>query len=217
MGYHRCEWATEKKPQSQTDFRRVEELAHRPIYQLLLNDMDFFSPSGDRIRDIENCPPNKIGGVRFTVQYQKNGMHGQKITHAANKEHPEFCCARAAQRICQRATRLGLDSTSPASAYRSNRKSKKPTFFHSNMINTMLRKMAANTYKLTKADGLKYTGHSFRIGATVMLYCGGAKDLKIQNQLRWRSLTFLDYLRNVPQSAANHMHIINTADVDSWV
>jgi hypothetical protein len=77
--------------------------------------------------------------------------------------------------------------------------------------------MAAATYKLTKADGLRYTGHSLRIGATVILYCGGAKDLEIQNRLRWRSLTFLDYLRNIPQSEVNHMHILNAADVDSWV
>jgi hypothetical protein len=77
--------------------------------------------------------------------------------------------------------------------------------------------MTAHTYNMTKADGLKYTGHSFRIGATILLYCGGSTDLEIKNRLRWRSMTFLDYLRDVPQSAVNHMRVINTADTDSWV
>jgi hypothetical protein len=65
--------------------------------------------------------------------------------------------------------------------------------------------MGARTYQLTAADGLKYTGHSFRIGATVILYCGGAKDLEIKHRIRWRSMLFLDYLRDVPQLAVNHM------------
>jgi hypothetical protein len=217
MGYRRCEWANEKTPKHMADFRRVEELEHKPIYQLLLDDMEFFNKDGERIREVTTCPPDKIGGVRFTVRFQKNGMHGQKVTHAANHTKQDFCCVRAAQRIQQRGIRLGLEGPNPASAYRANRNSKKPSFFHASAINTMLRKMAANTYKLAKADGLKYTGHSMRIGATVILYCGGAKDLEIQNRLRWRSLTFLDYLRDVPQSAVNHMHVLNTADVDSWV
>jgi hypothetical protein len=216
MGYRRCEWATEKNPKHMRDFRCVEELAHKPIYQILLDDMEFFNNSGKRIHDVQNCLPEKLGGVRFTVRFQKNGMHGQKITHAANPTQPELCCVRAAQRIQQRAARLGLDGPNPASAYRSNQNSKKPSFFHASLINTILRKMAVNTYKLTKADNVKYTGHSVHIGVTVILYCGGAKDLEIQNRIQWRSLTFLDYLRDVPQSAVNHMHILNTANIDSW-
>jgi hypothetical protein len=84
MGYRRCEWANEKTPKHMADFRRVEELEHKPIYQLLLDDMEFFNKDGERIREVTTCPPDKIGGVRFTVRFQKNGMHGQKVTHAAN-------------------------------------------------------------------------------------------------------------------------------------
>jgi hypothetical protein len=145
MGYRRCEWATEKNPKHQNDFRRVEDLADKPIYQLLLDDMAFFSPTGERIRDIRTHPPDKVGGVRFTVRFQKNGMHGQQITQTANHAQQDFCCARAAQRIQQRGVRLGLDGTSPASAYQANRNSKQPSFFHASSINTLLRKMAAAT------------------------------------------------------------------------
>jgi hypothetical protein len=79
--------------------------------------------------------------------------------------------------------------------------------------------MAKYTYQyndLKEAD-LSFTGHSIRIGACVLLYCGGATtDIEIQHRLAWRSRAFLDYLRDMPCSAINHMQIINAADVESW-
>jgi hypothetical protein len=36
-----------------------------------------------------NCPTDKIAGIRFTLHFQKNCQHGQKVTHAANQEPPK--------------------------------------------------------------------------------------------------------------------------------
>jgi hypothetical protein len=112
-----------------------------------------------------------------------------------------------------------LQGHQPASAYRANPGSKKPSFFCVRTIQALIRDMAKRTYQcsnLKEAD-LHFTGHSVRIGACVLLYCGGAKDIEIQHRLRWRSMAFLDYLRDMPRSAINHMQIINAADVESWL
>jgi hypothetical protein len=218
MGYRRCEWASEKSPKNPDDVPRVSPM-NDSIYQCTLDDFKLLGREGERISDPENYPPDKLGGSIHRVRWQKNGQHGQKVRQAANREDPSFCCVRAVQRIKQRAKRLGLQGHQPASAYRANRGSKKPSFFCVRTIQALIRDMAKRTYKcddLQEAD-LRYTGHSIRIGACVLLYCGGAKDIEIQHRLRWRSMAFLDYLRDMPRTAINHMRIINAADVESWL
>jgi hypothetical protein len=220
MGYRRCEWASDKAAVKPEDVTRCENPT-KDIYQAVLDDYRLLGEQGKRLTTEEELTysADKLSGAVITVRFQKNGHHGEKVSQAANTTQPDFCCARAIQRIKQRAKRLGLQGHHPASAYRAFKKSVRPSFFHASMITKLLRKMAEITYDCDlKEAGLNYTGHSLRIGATVILYCGGARDTDIQHRLRWRSMTFLTYLRDVPQAAINHMHLVNaiTADVESW-
>ena len=63
---------------------------------------------------------------------------------------------------------------------------------------------ALNVYKLDPNDKrqaarlAKWTSHSIRIGACVLLYANGFTILQLQFILRWKSMAFRDYLRNVP-------------------
>ena len=152
------------------------------------------------------------------MRFQKNGDNGQELTEAANHTDPQLFCVRTAQRVKQRAARLGLEGQDPASAYRANKGSRKASFFHSGMIKTLLRNMAKRTYHSADlgADNLLFTGHSFRVGAAVLLHAGGADGKDIQTRLRWKSDTFLMYLRDVPQIALNHIRMLNLADVENW-
>jgi hypothetical protein len=218
MGYRQCEWASEKSPKNPEDVPRISP-TNREIYQCILDDIKLLGKNGERISDPVTYPASQLGGTLHRVRWQKNGQNGQKVRQSANHADPSFCCARAVQRIHQRAHRLGLQGHQPASAYRANRGSKRPSFFCVKSITDLMRSMAKRTYKvedLKEAD-LRFTGHSVRIGACVLLYCGGAKDIEIQHRLRWRSMAFLDYLRDMPRSAINHMQIINAADVESWL
>ena len=113
---------------------------------------------------------------------------------------------------------MGLQGHEPASAYRANNGSKKPSFFYSSLIKTLLKATAKRTYKSDDlvADGLLFTGHSLRVGAAVILHAArdDAKDIK--SRLRWKSDSFMMYLRDMPQIAINHVRMINMADVESW-
>jgi hypothetical protein len=217
MGYRRCEWASEKNPKHSEDFPRAQNPT-KEIYQVLVDDFRILGEGGARITDDLTHPADKLSAAVVTVRFQKNGDHGQKITQAANTADPQFCCVRAIQRIKQRAHRLGLSGPSPASAYRAHQKSRKPNYFYVRIIQQLLTRMAEKAYDCdAKEAGLSYTGHSLRIGATVILYCGGARDTEIQHRIRWRSLSFLTYLRDVPRAAINHMMIVNAPDVESWM
>ncbi len=137
---------------------------------------------------------------------------------SANIHQPTFCGARAAQRIKQQAHRLGFDPHQPASAYRSNPGSKRPSFFHRKMVQTLLENTAKYTYKLAdlKQHNLSYTPHSIGIGAVVIMHCGGAKKHDIKFNLRYTSDAFMAYLRDIPATAINQIRLINAADVESW-
>jgi hypothetical protein len=108
MGYRRCEWAAEKAPKHSRDFPRADDPA-KSIYQVLLDDIRLIGTGGERISAELAYPASRLQAVKITVCFQKNGDNGQELTEAANHLDPQLCCARAAQRVKQRAARLGLE------------------------------------------------------------------------------------------------------------
>ena len=73
-------------------------------------------------------------------------------------------------------------------------------------ITTALRACAARVHKIDPADSSlkQYTPHSLRIGACVLLYEKGKSAVFIKDRLRWKSDTFMDYLRDTPIVAKQH-------------
>jgi hypothetical protein len=217
VGYRRCEWAVEKAPKHQTDFPRADDPA-KSISQVLLDDIRLIGTGGERVYAEIDYPASRLQAVKICVHFQKNGGNRQILTKAANHKDPQLCCVRAAQQVKQRAARLGLEGQDPALAYPANKGSKKASFFHSRLIKTLLRNMANITYNSVDsvADNLLFTGHSFRAGAAVLLHAGGAEVKDIQTRLRWKLDTFLMSLRDVPQIATNHIHmLLKLAEVEN--
>jgi hypothetical protein len=185
------------------------------IYQCRPSDFTILGKGGTRLTDEINHPEHQLGGVRITVRFQKNRDNGQLITQAANHDSPDFCIVRAVQRMKHRALRLGIESDQPCCVYRRSPGSKKPSFFHTSIIRDLLCKMATRTYNIdTKTEKLLYSGHSIRVGAAVLLNAAGFDGHDIKKRLRWRSDSFLMYLRNVPKVAFRHMPALNETDVD---
>jgi hypothetical protein len=116
---------------------------------------------------------------------------------------------------------LGLKPNMPLSCYKANKGTKQPNWFHSNIIRALLQSMAMTTYNVPnsaelKEQGFIFSSHSIHVGATVMLYVAGAEDSFIQTRLCWKSSTFLNYLRNMPRLAVEHLQLLQHADADSW-
>ena len=73
-----------------------------------------------------------------------------------------------------------------------------------------MKSIAKSVYSITNKNDLKrFTAHSLRVGACVALHMAGAKTLDIKNRLRWKSDSFLTYLRDMPQLGDNHNAFIN--------
>ena len=84
------------------------------------------------------------------------------------------------------------------------------------LVAASLRECAKTVYCLDDQKAINdYTCHSPRIGACVLLHCGGSNELTIKTRLRWESDAFSMYLRNVPCLAAQHNYICNEYDTDN--
>ena len=78
-------------------------------------------------------------------------------------------------------------------------------------ISVWLQQAAKIAYGISDLDDLaRWTSHSVRVGACVALHEAGAEPSTIKNRLRWRSDTFVDYLRHTGRLAANHAALLTS-------
>ena len=104
------------------------------------------------------------------------------------------------QRIVQRTVRLvGTSPNIPMCVYRHDNGNIQ--FITGSRIAQIMQHIAASVYKFdpTKdANALsRWSSHSLRVGACVLLHAMGFTDTQLQFLLRWKSFAFLVYLRNL--------------------
>lgn len=83
------------------------------------------------------------------------------------------------------------------------------------LVEKRLQFLATRTYDLTeKEDISRYTCHSLRVGACVLLHMSNASPDTIKLRLRWKSDSYLMYLRDTVKLASSHNVAMSTADPD---
>jgi hypothetical protein len=131
--------------------------------------------------------------VKFRTQ--KNGENGEEklLTGKA---------LQAIYRIIQRFVSLRSisDAATPLAIFK-DPISGEAKFITTSTIEKTMRTVAMHTYGLhpirEKADLQRWSAHSLRVGACVILHTMGFSGYQIKFLLRWKSDTFMMYLRNV--------------------
>ena len=193
--FRSIEWAQETKGKvkcASMQLAKGKQPEHLPM-AVTMGDIEFL--------DEHRCPfhgqdRERASYVAITWRTQKNNINGQIVTFGRAKT-TYLCPVRAAWRIQERAERiqhpsglLGVSSTGPIAKLEATQ---------------YLRACAARVYSyIDKADLEKYTLHSIRVGACVLLYELNKSAAFIKDRLRWRSDSFMDYLRDTPRIAALH-------------
>lgn len=134
-------------------------------------------------------------------QTQKNGEHGETRIFTRNAARPTICPVTAWLQIFQRFHTLrGLSPHIPLCVYLPPGLGK-VQFITARDIEAVLRSTAAAVYNLdpvkNSKDLQKWSSHSVRVGACVILHANGFSDTQIKYLLRWRSDAFMVYLRNL--------------------
>lgn len=147
--------------------------------------------------------------LAICYRWQKNGNNGEKVLYgAASHEHPHRCPVIAMRNILSRAEILGIPATAPLAWFLNDTGKQLITDKHICMI---LRRAARNAHEVLNDDDLqRWSAHSIRVGACVLLHEKGADPMFIKSQLRWKSDTFLTYLRHTHMLALRHSTLIQS-------
>ena len=141
-------------------------------------------------------------------RFQKNGGNGEKIPYDACPTRPDRCPRLALLRIIDRARRLGIPANAPLAQYKDA--SGSISFITDEIIAQYLRQAAKVAHSITDPNELALrTSHSIRIGACVALRALNHDFVFIKQRLRWRSDSFMMYLRHTPQLAALHSDLFS--------
>ena len=156
--------------------------------------------------------------VKIKWHFQKNGENGQVISFAHDPNDAEFSPVHAAQRILNRAKALKVPDDMPLAVYAANpgQDSSSFSFIDHHSVELHLKRTAEAVYNFKSLTDLaKFTLHSLRVGACVLMHVNGADPLLIKARLRWRSDSFMAYLRNTPRLAQLHNILFNNPSVDT--
>jgi hypothetical protein len=115
--------------------------------------------------------------------------------------------------MVMRARRLAQPGNMPVACYRT--KNAPLLFITGSRIATLLRKAVKKVRPSTSADDLKkYSAHSLRVWACVLLDKVGMSPSFIQKRLRWLGDTFKMYLRDTKAIQDKHLTALQSASSD---
>jgi hypothetical protein len=174
------------------------------IKAFITNDYVFYNKRRQVIKTLTMDSFDQAYFVQVTWRIQKNRQNGQAITLAADVDHPEICPVRSALRIVLRVQRLGQPSNLPIAVYKSEQG--KTLYLTGNKIAELLRAaVRAIRPDTTKEELKRYSAHSLRVWACVLLDEAGKSPEYIKKRLRWLGDSFRMYLRDT--SIIQHQHV----------
>ena len=215
-GFRKEEWCQS----SQSKFAVIHDWPGKPTKAFTWGDLTFFDRHKRRLSHHELTETN-VFYVRIRWRKQKNKDNGQEITYALDRDLPDFCPVLAALRIAQRAIRLRIPRHQPIGQGRHD-KTRKRIFLTNALVTSLLRLAAQSVYHLPAGDPEldKWASHSIRVTAANLLhrerfsdsYIQTRSDSYIQTRLRWKSDSFLKYLRNTFYTAMQHTTTLRLSD-----
>ncbi|CAB9531804.1 unknown protein [Seminavis robusta] len=208
-GYRLTEWA---QPAGKTNVlsphgngRTGPECKTRAV---IPNDIRAVGLCGVRLigMAIITLPLLRLSQMYVKFRTQKNGENGEEKLYERNPNPLGLCFVSSTYRSLVRFAQVqvmhpGLSPAStPLSVYW-DPKSRRAKLVDGSAIEKFMRRLAAAVYNLhplhDKADLSKWSSHSLRVGACVILHIMGFSDRDIQWILRWKSMSFVMYFRNV--------------------
>jgi hypothetical protein len=153
--------------------------------------------------------------VQITWRIQKNHQNSQKIKLSADTKNPVICPVRGALRMVMKACCLAQPDDMPVACYRTK---KAPLLFITgSRIATLRRKAAKKVQPSTLADNLKkYSAHSLRVWACVLLDEAGMSPSFIQKCLRCVGDSFKIYLRDTKAIKDKTLVLFNRHPLTLW-
>jgi hypothetical protein len=148
--------------------------------------------------------------LKITFRIQKNRQNGQSISFVADDKHPDICPVRSAYKILLRAKRLGQSDTQPMGVFVNTNGIVK--YLTGNKISEVLQSLAKACHAdLTKDEIMRFSSHSGRVWAVVILDEAGMQPDFIKSRLRWMGDSYRLYLRDTSILQQKHLTALDRA------
>ena len=176
---------------------------------VIVEDFSFSTATGRRVHNVAAAPNNDITFTTLCFRKQKNNDNGQTLTYRRRTDSSWLCPTQASLDIVRRAKRLGTPSNYPAAVYPDPATGKRRQITATQFA-FFLRHVARKVFDIPAGhkDLLAWSCHSIRVTAANLLHRARFSDSYVKNRLRWRSDTFLMYLRNTFYTADQHTKAI---------
>jgi hypothetical protein len=146
--------------------------------------------------------------LKVTFRIQKNRQNGQSITLVADDAHPDICPVRAAYRIFLRSKRLGQLDSEPMGVFVN--KFGITRYLTGNKIQDVLRSIAKAVHPdLTDDEIKRFSSHSGRVWALVLLDEAGMSPVFMTSRLRWMGESYKLYLRDTSVLQQQHVDALS--------
>lgn len=167
--------------------------------------------------DILSVPLRSIRKMWIRFRTQKNGHHGEERLYTFNEDGHCFV-TYAYNSLLRFRDLMKLESfltpISPLACYW-DPEHRMVRLINADDIEDFMRSLAVQVYNLhpvrDKKELQKWSAHSLRVGACVLLHVMGFPALDIQWLLRWRSNAFMAYLRNLAGLADRQHRAVDRA------
>ena len=152
-------------------------------------------------------PPAKI---KLTFRIQKNRQNGQPITFVADNKHPDICLVCVAYQIFLQAKRLGQSDNQPMGVFANHQGITK--YLTASKIAEVLQSFAKTCHPdLTRDEIMRFTLHSIRVWAVVLLDEAGMNADFIKSWLCWMGDLYRSYLRDTAVLQTKHVSALESS------
>lgn len=166
-------------------------------------DVTFYDKKGRKILQFDENTRKTVARARIKWRIQKNRRNGQSVTIIRDYSNDEICPVLAAFDIYNHSMKIGQRDDMPMVAMKTENGQVK--YLTGNRVKTLLRKVAREVHPdLTQEELNKFSAHSFRVWACVLLSEAGASPDLIKSRLRWMGDSYRSYLRDT--HGINEMH-----------
>ena len=201
LGPRPCEWC--QKTQSKVEYHEYPS-GKKVVKAFTRLDFEFFDRHGNKITTFTDETRLIVAKVRVRWKIQKNRQNGQKVTVVKNIECDDLCPTLAAWDIYVQSLKIGQAADMPMAATWDDKKNK-VKYMTATRVAEILRKIAKKVHpNMTKEDLMRFSAHTFRVWACVLLDEAGQKPAFIQKRLRWLGDSYKIYLRDT--QAINEQH-----------
>ena len=175
------------------------------VRALTMDCVKCFDEDHAPVQDImDKAERARVESMNILYPMQKNRENNQEIPHKRNREHPKYDICEHVFELADRAHALGQPNHMPLAVYL-DETDNTVKYLTGKDVTEWFRSVAKVCMPGISAEDLRrYSAHSMRVSACVLLHEAGKDGTYIKLRLRWKSDCFEVYLRNTQVISAQH-------------